>query len=334
LKRVKIIAEAGVNHNGSIELAKKLIDVAVAAGADCVKFQTFKAENLVTTTAPKASYQIENTGNNSSQYEMLKKLELSYPEFEELKKYSLASGIEFISTPFDPESIQFLKNLGMPFFKVPSGEITNYLYLSEIAATKLPVVLSTGMATVEEIVDAVNLLRQHGYNADNLTILHCTTEYPAPWDEVNLKAMSSLAELLQLPVGYSDHTEGIEVSIAAVALGATIIEKHFTLDRNMEGPDHKASLEPAELKALVKGIRNIEQSMGDGKKAPTKHEVLNRPIARKSLVAIKPIKKDEPLTLQNVGTKRPGTGLSPMLWPTLDGKKSPRDFKQDELITL
>ncbi len=334
MKKVKIIAEAGVNHNGSVATAIELIDAAAAAGADYVKFQTFKAENLVTPSAKKAVYQIQNTGEADVQYDMLKKLELSFEDFRSLKAHCDKRQIKFISTPFDHESIHFLNSLGMDFFKVPSGEITNYLYLQEIASTGKAVILSTGMCTMEEVIAAVQIFRSKGYGAHNLTVLHCTTEYPAPFDEINLNVLDTMRKSLDLPIGYSDHSAGIEISLAAAALGAVIIEKHFTLDRSLPGPDHKASIEPHDLKLMIDSIKNITIALGSKIKAPTSHELSNLSVARKSLVAIRPIKKGEILTIQNVGAKRPGNGLSPMLWPTLEGKPAAGDFSQNELITL
>ncbi|MBQ7076684.1 MAG: N-acetylneuraminate synthase [Lachnospiraceae bacterium] len=328
---VYIIAEAGVNHNGKLEIAKKLVDSAKAAGADCVKFQTFKAEKLVSKNAVKAEYQKETTGD-SSQQEMLKKLELSYDEFIELKKYCDKVGITFLSTPFDSESVDFLNSLDMPFWKIPSGEVTNYPYLVKLAKTHKPVIMSTGMCDLNEIDAAINVLKENG--AGEITILHCNTEYPTPFTDVNLKAMVSMKETFDVKVGYSDHTKGIEVPIAAVALGATVIEKHFTLDKNMEGPDHKASLEPYELKAMVDAIRNIEKALGTGKKAPTESELKNKAVARKSIVAACDIKKGQTFTEENLTVKRPGTGLSPMFWNEIIGTTAKRDYSLDEMIDI
>ncbi len=328
---VYIIAEAGVNHNGKVELAKKLVDSAKAAGADCVKFQTFKAEKLVSKDAAKAEYQKETTGD-SSQQEMLKKLELSYDEFIELKKYCDKVGITFLSTPFDSESVDFLNSLDMPFWKIPSGEVTNYPYLVKLAKTHKPVVMSTGMCDLNEIDAAINVLKENG--AGEITVLHCNTEYPTPFTDVNLKAMVSMKEAFDVKVGYSDHTKGIEVPIAAVALGATVIEKHFTLDKNMEGPDHKASLEPYELKAMVDAIRNIEKALGTGKKTPTPSETKNKAVARKSIVAACDIKRGETFTEENLTVKRPGTGLSPMFWNEIIGTTAKRDYSLDEMIDI
>jgi len=329
-----IIAEAGVNHNGSIELAKKLIDVAVDAGADAVKFQTFKAENIVTKNAPKAEYQKQTTDTKESQYDMIKKLELDEEAHKELMKYCKNKNILFFTTPFDHESIELLNQLGLEIFKIPSGEITNLPYLRHIGRLKKKVILSTGMADLGEIEDAIDVLVDSGTTRENITLLHCTTEYPAPIEEVNLKAIVTLKEAFKLPVGYSDHTPGIEVPIAAVALGAVVIEKHFTLDKNLPGPDHKASLEPHELKQMVSAIRNIEKALGNGIKKPTQSELKNRNIARKSIVAKIRIKKGEIFTEENLTTKRPGTGISPIRWDELIGKTANRDYEEDELIEI
>ena len=322
-----IIAEAGVNHNGSVELAKQLVDKAVFAGVDCIKFQTFKAKNLVNKGAKKADYQVANTKNNDSQLSMLQKLELSFQDFVELKNYCDSKNIMFLSTPFDNESIEFLANLGMPIFKVPSGEITNLPYLRKINSYKREVILSTGMATLDEIRDALNVLKDC-----KVSLLHCTTEYPCPYDGVNMNAMLTLKDEFGLEVGYSDHTQGIEIPIMAVSMGAKIIEKHFTLDKNMEGPDHKASLEPQELKAMVDSIRNIEKAFGSGVKEPQEAEKKNIAIARKSIVAKCDIKKGEILTEQNITTKRPGNGISPMKWDEILGTVANKDYVEDELI--
>ena len=327
-----IIAEAGVNHNGSLELAKNLVDKAKEAGADCVKFQTFIANKIVSKNAAKADYQKKQTESAESQHEMLKKLELSFDDFIELNNYCKETGIEFLSTAFDFESIDFLNQLGMQVWKIPSGEITNLPYLIKIAKLNKKVILSTGMSTMREIEDAVNILKDHG--ASELIILHCTTEYPTPYEDVNLNAMLAIKERFGYEVGYSDHTMGIEVPIAAVALGAKVIEKHFTLDRTMDGPDHKASLEPSELKTMVDAIRNIELSMGTGIKEPADSEKKNIAIARKSIVANKSIKKGEILTEQNLTVKRPGDGISPMKWFEIIGTKAIRDFEEDELIEI
>lgn len=330
--RVFIIAEAGVNHNGSLENAKKLIDVAVLAGADAVKFQTFKTENLVCRNAEKAEYQKDTTDAEESQFHMLKELELTPQMHEELKYYCEERKIQFLSTPFDLESISFLDNLGIPIMKVPSGEITNYPYLKRIAQTKKRVILSTGMCCMREIEDAVCILREHG--SENIVVLHCNTEYPTPYEDVNLKAMLTLKEKLNLEVGYSDHTLGIEVPIAAVALGATVIEKHFTLDKDMSGPDHKASLEPDELQAMIDAIRNLEKAMGTGIKMPSVSEKKNISVARKSIVARQKIRKGDVFSEINLTCKRPGNGVSPMCWNDVVGKCAKRDFEVDEMIEL
>lgn len=334
MNRTIIIAEAGVNHNGSLDLAKQLVEKAAGAGADYVKFQTFRTENLVTGNASKADYQIQNTGNNDSQFAMLKKLELSEVDHYALIEHCEKHHIKFISTPFDMESIDFLAGTGMDFFKIPSGEITNYPYLKHIAQKGLPIVLSSGMATIEEIRNCLNTLLKFGADKDMIALLHCTTEYPTPMEEVNLNAMTTLREEFQIPVGYSDHTQGIEVAIAAVALGARIIEKHFTLSRDMEGPDHVASLEPHELKAMVDAIRNIEKALGNGEKLPAPSEIKNKAIARKSIVAKCPIKENEELTEDNITVKRPGDGISPMRWEEVIGTKAKRAFNTDEKIEL
>jgi N,N'-diacetyllegionaminate synthase len=328
--RVFIIAEAGVNHNGDIEIAKKLIDVASEAGADAVKFQSFKAEKLVTKYAKKADYQSETTDSNESQFNMIKKLELDYDKHVELLEYCKAKNIMFLSSPFDLESIDLLSDLGMEIFKIPSGEINNLPYLRKIGETKKKVILSTGMATLGEIESALETLKENG--SKEITVLHCNTEYPTPFEDVNLFAMISIQNSFSVPVGYSDHTLGIEVPIAAVALGATVIEKHFTLDKRMPGPDHKASLEPNELKEMIYAIRNIEKAMGTGIKKPSSSELKNREIARKSIVASRNIKKGETFTERNLEVKRPGNGISPMLWDKIVGKVSNRDYLQDELI--
>ena len=331
--KVYIIAEAGVNHNGSLKLAKEMVIKARESGAEAIKFQTFKSERVVSSLAKKAAYQIKNTGSaDESQLEMVKKLELSFDDFRELQAFSKEKDIQFLSTPFDLESIDFLNQLEMPFWKLPSGEVTNYPYLVKIAQTHKGIVMSTGMCTLDEISESLSVLRTNG--AGKIVLLHCNTEYPTPMEDVNLKAMSTLKKTFDTPIGYSDHTKGIEVPIAAVAMGATIIEKHFTLDRNMEGPDHKASLEPSELKAMVQAIRNIEKAIGTGKKKPSVSEVKNIVIARKSIVANQPIKKGEIFTEQNITTKRPGTGISPMKWRQVLGQKATRDFTEDELIEV
>lgn len=328
---VYIIAEAGVNHNGSFELACKLVDAAKEAGVDCIKFQTFKSNNLVSHNAQKADYQ-KSTTSDGSQVDMLKKLELSYEEFLALKDYCDKVGICFLSTPFDFDSIDFLNSIDMPFWKIPSGEVTNLPYLVALATTGKPVVMSTGMCEMVEIEAAIKVLRENG--TKEIKLLHCNTEYPTPFEDVNLKAMQTMHDTFDLEVGYSDHTKGIEVPVAAVALGATIIEKHFTLDRNMEGPDHKASLEPDELKAMVSSIRHIEQALGTGDKIPSPSEKKNITVARKSIVAKLDIIEGEILSEDNITVKRPGTGISPMKWHEVIGTKAVRNFQEDELIEL
>lgn len=328
---IYIIAEAGVNHNGSLAVAKELAEAAKEAGADCVKFQTFKAEKLVSRSARKAAYQ-EGTTGEGTQADMLKQLELSYEEFRELKAHCDRIGIRFLSTPFDPDSIAFLDTMDMPFWKVPSGEVTNAPYLAAIGKTGKPVVLSTGMCTLEEVGAAIRVLRENG--SGEIRLLQCNTEYPTPFEDVNLRAMATMREAFGLETGYSDHTRGIEAPIAAAALGAGIIEKHFTLDRNMEGPDHKASLEPGELAAMVQAIRHIELALGTGVKTPSPSEQKNIAAARKSLVAARAIRQGETLTAENLAVKRPGTGVSPMRWDEVIGTKAIRDFEEDELIEL
>lgn len=328
---VYIIAEAGVNHNGRFELACKLVDAAKDAGVDCIKFQTFKSSLLVSHNAQKADYQKDTTGEGS-QVDMLKKLELSYEEFLALKDYCDKVGICFLSTPFDFDSIAFLNSIDMPFWKVPSGEVTNYPYLVALAKTGKPVVMSTGMCEMNEIQAAIDALRENG--TKDIKLLHCNTEYPTPFEDVNLRAMATMREAFGLEVGYSDHTKGIEVPVAAVALGATVIEKHFTLNRNMEGPDHKASLEPDELAKMVSSIRNIERALGKGDKTPSPSEKKNITVARKSIVAAKHIKAGEIFTAENITVKRPGTGISPMKWNDVLGAKAVRDFEEDELIEI
>lgn len=328
---IYIIAEAGVNHNGSFDLACKLVDEAKKAGVDCIKFQTFKAEKLVSHSAKKAEYQKRTTGD-SSQQDMLKQLELSFEEFTYLKDYCDKVGIAFLSTPFDFDSLAFLDTIDMPFWKIPSGEVTNYPYLVALAKTGKPIVMSTGMCTMEEIGQALAVLRKNG--AGQIKLLHCNTEYPTPFEDVNLTAMEDIRRTFSLEVGYSDHTKGIEIPVAAAVLGATVIEKHFTLDKNMEGPDHKASLEPDELTEMVRAIRNIEKALGDGVKRPSKSEEKNKPIARKSIVAQRPIAKGEMLTVDNLTVKRPGEGISPMQWESVLGTRAIRDFAPDELIEV
>ena len=335
MKRTLIIAEAGVNHNGDIAKAKALIDKGAEAGVDFVKFQTFKAGNFVTKQAKRAAYQDKNTQDNDSQYEMLKKLELSQAVHQELIDYCVQKGVQFLSTGFDFESLEFLAGLGITIAKVPSGEITNLPYLRKVATLFPEVILSTGMATITEIKDAVKVLTDNGVSKDKITILHCNTEYPTPMEDVNLKAMLHIQQEVGVNIGYSDHTLGIEVPIAAVALGATVIEKHFTLDKTLPGPDHKASLEPEELKAMVMAIRNIEKAIGgSGLKEVSKSEAKNKPIARKSIVATKTIKKGDLFSVENLTVKRPGTGISPMQWDNVIGKTAKKDFEEDDLIEL
>lgn len=334
MKKTLIIAEAGVNHNGSIELAKQLIDAAVDAGADIVKFQSFKADKIVSKSAKKASYQVTNTGNNESQLDMLKKLELSHEDHLALIAYCHSKNIEFLSTPFDLESIDLLKQLGITTGKIPSGEITNLPYLKKMAQSFPHLILSTGMSSMEEIEEAIGALTATGASKDNIIVLHCNTEYPTPFEDVNLKAMQTIGDTFKVRTGYSDHTPGIEVPVAAVALGAELIEKHFTLDRNMEGPDHKASLEPKELKEMVRSIRNIEMAVGSALKTPSPSEIKNKGVARKSIVASRKIAKGESFSEDNLTVKRPGTGISPMRWNEVIDNKAKRDFEEDELIEL
>lgn len=332
MSRVFVIAEAGVNHNGNIEIAKKLIDAASAAGADAVKFQTFRAESLVCKTAKKAEYQLGVTDRSETQYDMLKKLELTEQMHKELMEYCAKKKIMFLSTPFDIGSVKLLSKLGMQIFKIPSGEITNLPYLREIAGHQKKVILSTGMSNMNEVKAAVDVLKENG--AADIILLHCNTQYPTPVSDVNLLAMVRMHEELGLPVGYSDHTLGIEVPIAAAALGAAVIEKHFTLNKNMEGPDHKASLEPQELKRMVEGIRKTELALGVGIKQASDSEKENRDIVRKSIVAASSIKKGEKYTEENLTVKRPGIGISPMRWDEVIGKTAGRDYETDEMIQI
>ena len=333
IKKVFIIAEAGVNHNGSIELAKKLIDVAVDSGVDAVKFQTFKAINLVSKNAQKAEYQKENMNDgDDSQFNMLKKLELDIQTHRELISYCNSKNIMFLSTPFDHDSIELLNDLGLEIFKIPSGEITNLPYLKHIGKLNKKVILSTGMADIGEIEDALDVLIQSGTKKENITVLHANTMYPTPMEDVNLKAMVTIGNTFDIAFGYSDHTLGIEVDIAAVAMGACCIEKHFTLDKTMEGPDHKASLEPDELNAMVKAIRNIELALGSSIKKPSKSESQNIQIARKSIVAKSSIKKGEIFTENNLTIKRPGMGINPMRWDEIIDSIANKDYKEDEII--
>ncbi len=328
---IRIIAEAGVNHNGRLELAMRMVEEAAAAGADCVKFQTFRSEKLVSRTAPKAEYQQKNDASgDGSQLAMLKGLELSEDDHEALMGHCRECGILFLSTPFDLDSLAFLDRLDLPFWKIPSGEITNLPMLIRIGTTRKPVVLSTGMSTMEEIGDCIRILRQYGTR--DITLLHCNTEYPTPYSDVNLNVLATLRSAFGLPVGYSDHTIGIEVPVAAAALGAVVIEKHFTLDKSLPGPDHPASLDPQELRQMVRSIRNIEQAMGGTDKKPTESEKKNIDIARKSLVAACTIQKGELFTEENLTTKRPGSGISPMRWFEYIGRPASREFLEDEMI--
>ena len=334
MNKVFIIAEAGVNHNGQIETAFKLIDAAKEAGADAVKFQFFKAANLVTKNAEKAEYQKKLTNANESQLDMIRRLELDGEDQKKLFEYCQLQEIKFLSSAFDMESAKILYEMGLEVFKIPSGEITNLPYLQTIGKFGKEVILSTGMSTLGEVETAVEILTESGTKRENITLLHCTSEYPAPYGDVNLQAMVTLKNAFKLKVGYSDHTKGIEVPIAAVALGALVIEKHFTLDRNLPGPDHKASLEPKELQQMIKAIRHVESALGDGIKRPSPSELKNREIVRKSIVARRPIKKGEKFTEENLTIKRPGNGISPMFWHEILGKIAPKDFSEDELIIL
>lgn len=332
MRHVCIIAEAGVNHNGSFELAQKMVDVAKDAGADYVKFQTFKPKELVSKFAEKAEYQKKTTDAEESQLEMLRKLTLTNDNFIELKEYCSKVGIGFLSTPFDLDSISFLETFNMDFWKVPSGEVTNLPYLEAIAKTGRKIVMSTGMCSIQEIKSAVTVLEK--FSVPEIILLHCNTQYPTPYEHVNLSAMNTIKEATGKAVGYSDHTQGLEVPVAAVAMGATVIEKHFTLDKSMDGPDHKASINPAELKRLVISIRNIEKAIGTGKKELSPSEIENKVIARKSIVASREIKKGEILTDKNMTTKRPGNGISPMQWHMVLGTSAIRNFSEDELIEI
>tara|TARA_B110000305_G_scaffold224206_1_gene269480 strand:+ start:492 stop:1499 length:1008 start_codon:yes stop_codon:yes gene_type:complete len=329
---VFIIAEAGVNHNGSIDLARRLIDEASNSGADAVKFQTFKAENLVTKNSKKAEYQKKTTDKNESQFDMIKKLELDINAHKELISYCHSKNIMFLSSPFDQDSIELLNDLGLEIFKIPSGEITNIPYLRSIGRLNKKVILSTGMADVGEIEDALDILLEMGTKKENITVLHANTMYPTPMEDVNLKAMTTIGSTFDIDYGYSDHTLGIEVDIAAVAMGASCIEKHFTLDKDMEGPDHRASLEPDELKAMVKAIRNIEIALGSGIKKPSKSELPNIKVARKSIVAKNDIRQGEILSIDNLAIKRPGSGISPSKWDDIIGTIAEKDYKKDSLI--
>ena len=332
MSRTLIIAEAGVNHNGSLEMAKTLVEKAAEAGVDYVKFQTFKSEKLVSRHATKAEYQKANTDGEDSQLKMLQQLELSHNDHLQLIEHCNRCGVNFLSTAFDLDSIDFLASLNLDLWKIPSGEITNLPYLRRIAQKGERVIMSTGMCTLDDIEAALNILISNGTPRENITLLHCNTEYPTPWSDVNLRAMHDIAQRFNLAVGYSDHTQGIEVPIAAVALGATVIEKHFTLDNNLPGPDHKASLNPQQLKEMVTAIRHIELSLGDGVKQISESERKNISIARKSIVAATPISKGDLLTEENLTVKRPGGGISPMLWDKVVGTTATRDYLPDEMI--
>jgi len=332
LKKIFIIAEAGVNHNGSIELAKKLIDAAVKAKADAVKFQTFKTELCISKNAQKADYQKQTTNVSESQFDMIKKLELDIEAHKELIAYCQVKNIMFLSTPFDHESINLLSDLGLDIFKIPSGEITNLPYLRHIGSLGKKVVLSTGMSNLKEVGDALNILINAGTSKDNITVLHANTMYPTPMEDVNLNAMLTIQKEFGVSVGYSDHTLGIEVDIAAVAMGASVIEKHFTLDKTMDGPDHKASLEPEELKAMVGAIRNIEKALGSSEKKLSPSETINIGVARKSIVASQSIKKGDKLSSKNITTKRPGTGINPMKWDEIIATSAKKDYRMDDPI--
>jgi N,N'-diacetyllegionaminate synthase len=329
-----IIAEAGVNHNGDMQIARKMIDVAAAAGVDIIKFQTFTAEKLVTRNADKAEYQKKSCMHEESHFDMIRRLELTRQQHESLIAHCRERKIQFLSTGFDQDSLDMLVELGVNIIKVPSGEITNYPYLRHVGKLKKEVVLSTGMATISEVESALNVLEKSGTTRDMITVLHCTTEYPTQMEDVNLLAMQTIGKTFGVQTGYSDHTQGIEVAIAATALGAFVIEKHFTLDRNLPGPDHKASIEPDELRYMVSAIRNIEKAMGNGVKRPSATEEKNKLVARKSLVAAAPIFTGDIFTVSNLTVKRPGTGISPMYWENILGRKATRNYSIDELIEL
>ncbi|MFH1282266.1 MAG: N-acetylneuraminate synthase [bacterium] len=331
---VFIIAEAGVNHNGSLKTAKKLVDAAKSANADAVKFQTFKANLIASPYAQKALYQMKNTADRESQYEMLKGLELSVSDYAELNWYCKEKKIKFLSSPFDLESIDLLHDLGLKIFKIPSGEITNLPYLREIGSFKNKIIMSTGMAEIGEIRDAIKILTKSGTSKKDIVLLHCNTEYPTPMKDVNLNALRTLKNTFKMDIGYSDHTLGIEIAVAAVAMGARVIEKHITLDKNMPGPDHSSSLEPREFMMMVESIRNIERALGDGIKRPSASEMKNISIVRKSIIAAKNIKKGERFSAGNLCVKRPGKGISPMSWDTVIGKRAKRNFKKDDLINI
>lgn len=335
INKTFIIAEAGVNHNGNLEMALQMVDVAAKAGADAIKFQTFKAERIISKTAPKAGYQKETTGSEESQLEMVKRLELDEAAHRQLYDYCRKKKITFLSTPFDLESIDLLDRLGLTLFKIPSGEITNLPYLRKLGGLNKRLILSTGMADLGEIEDALDVLTEVGTPLERITVLHCNTEYPTPFEDVNLRAMLTIKNAFPgISVGYSDHTNGIVVPIAAVSMGAEVIEKHFTLDRNFPGPDHKASLEPDELTAMVQAIRNIEKALGNGIKRPSPSEVKNKLIARKSMVATQPIKTGEMFSADNITAKRPGAGISLMRWDEVLGQVAQKDYEKDELIRL
>jgi len=334
MKRVFIIAEAGVNHNGDIRLAKRMVDAAVYIGVDAVKFQTFKAENVSTKYAQMAVYQKKNTGRSESQFEMAKRLELSHEAFLELDSYCKKKKIIFMSTPFDIESVNFLDKLGLKIFKIPSGEIINLPYLREVGSLKKKIIMSTGMADLKEVRNAIDILVKAGTRKRDITILHCNTEYPSPVKDVNLLAMITMRDRLKVKIGYSDHTLGIEIPVAAVALGAEVIEKHFTLDKNMKGPDHKASLEPDEFKLMITAIRNTEKAFGSRVKKASPSELKNRKIVRKSIVASRFISKGETFNENNIAAKKTIAGISPMKWDKVIGRISARNFKKDELIKL
>ena len=334
INRVKIIAEAGVNHNGDILLAKKLIDAAVDAGADIVKFQSFKAKRLVSKKARKAEYQTKNIGGNETQFKMLSDLELSFDQAKKLNSYCKSKNIIFCSTPFDIESLNELNQINIPFIKIPSGEITNYPFLDKISKIRKPIILSSGMSNLDEIKNAINILTSGNIQKDDITVLHCNSEYPTPMKDVNLNAMKTISKDLGVKVGYSDHTLGIEIPIAAVALGACVIEKHFTIKRTLEGPDHKASLEPNELKKMIKSIRNIEKAMGDGIKKPSDSEIKNIEIVRKSIHLLKDVKKGEIIKDSNLIMLRPGDGISPILLNQVIGKKIKKHFFAGHKLNL
>ena len=334
MSKTFIIAEVGVNHNSDLNMAYRLIDAAVAAGADAIKFQTAIPELVATNLAQKAGYQKKTSGGEESQLDMIRRIHFPIDVYRDLKKRCESKGIIFFSSAFDMVSLAFLEELGQPYHKVPSGEITNLPYLREIGRYGKPVILSTGMATMEEIEAAIEVMGNAGLSRRKITVLHCNTEYPTPMRDVNLRAMQTIAKAFNMAVGYSDHTDGIEVAVAAVALGACVIEKHLTLDRNLPGPDHKASIEPDQFRSMVSAIRNIEQALGNTEKNPSPSELLNKPIARRSLVAAVPIKAGEKFSAENVIAKRPGTGLSPMRWDEVIGRTAPRDFEVDEFISL